>query len=59
MNKTDAARLMVQILAEFVRSEGEELADRLAEAVKALLTPDEEPALEEEPEPVKKITRRR
>jgi len=59
MNKTDAARLMVQILAEFVRSEGEELADRLAEAVKALLTPYEEPALEEEPEPVKKITRRR
>jgi len=59
MNKTDAARLMVNLLAEFVRSEGEELADRLAEAVKALLAPDEEPALEEEAEPVKKITRRR
>ena len=59
MNKTDAARLMVQILAEFLRSEGEELADRLAEAVKALLTPDEETALEEEFEPAKKPARRR
>ena len=59
MNKTDAARLMVQILAEFVRSEGEELADRLAEAVKALLTPDEEPALEGDLEPAKKPARRR
>jgi hypothetical protein len=59
MNKTDAARLMVNILAEFVRNEGEEIADRLAEAVKALLSPDEEPALEDAPEPLKKTTRRR
>jgi hypothetical protein len=59
MNKTDAVRLMVNMLAEFVRNEGEDIADRLAEAVKALLSPDEEPALEEEAEPVKKITRRR
>jgi hypothetical protein len=59
MNKTDAARLMVNILAEFVRNEGEELADRLAEAVRALLSPDEEPALEDAPEPLKKTTRRR
>jgi hypothetical protein len=59
MNKTDAARLMVNLLAEFVRSEGEELAERLAEALKALLAPDEDPALEDEAEPVQKITRRR
>jgi hypothetical protein len=58
MSKTDAARLMVNILAEFVRNEGEEIADRLAAAVRALLSPDEEPALAEEAEPVKKITRR-
>jgi hypothetical protein len=59
MNKTDAARLIVNILAEFVRNEGEEIADRLAEALKALLSPDEKPALEKEAQPVKKITRRR
>ena len=59
MNKTDAARLMVNILAEFVRNEGEEIADRLAEAIKALLWPDEEPAVEGDPEPLKKTTRRR
>ena len=46
MDKTQAARLLVETLAAFVREEGETLAERLAEALSALLAPAEEPLLE-------------
>jgi hypothetical protein len=59
MNKTEAAREIVALLAEFVRSEADHLAERLADAFAALLAPGDEPAPEGEPEPVKKTTRRR
>jgi hypothetical protein len=59
MNKTDAMREIVGLLAEFVRSEADDLAERLANAFAALLAPGDEPAPEDEPEPVKKTTRRR
>ena len=59
MDKTQAARLLVETLAAFVREEGEALAERLAEALAALLVPAEEPPLEDEATPAKKPARRR
>ena len=58
MDKTQAARLLVETLAAFVREEGEALAERLAEALASLLAPAEEP-LEEEATSAKKPARRR